>query len=58
MQLGQGIHEMQTFNQSLADLVVRGQVSVEVALRRSSDPNELKSLIDAGKSLGGSRRPR
>ncbi len=59
MQLGQGTHEMQTFNQSLSDLVVRGLVSNEVAMRRSSDPNELKSLIDAGKSLNpGQRRPK
>ena len=58
MQLGQGVHEMQTFNQSLADLVLRGQVSNEVALRRSSDPIELKTLIEQGRGLGGVRRTR
>ncbi len=56
MQLGQGIHEMQTFNQSLSDLVVRGLVDAEVAIRRSSEPNELRGLIEQGKSLGSTPR--
>ncbi len=56
MQLGQGVHEMQTFNQSLADLVVRGQVAHDVAMRRSSEPNELRSLIEANKSLNPAGR--
>lgn len=51
MQLGQGMHEMQTFNQSLADLVLRGQVSHDVAMRRSSEPVELRNLIEQGKRL-------
>ena len=56
MQLGQGVHEMQTFNQSLADLVQRGLVAIDVAMRRSSDPNELKSIIESGKTLGSVQR--
>ncbi|MBC8073280.1 MAG: type IV pilus twitching motility protein PilT [Deltaproteobacteria bacterium] len=56
MQLGQGVHEMQTFNQSLADLVTRGQVSEDVAMRRSSDPNELRSILESGKGLHSVQR--
>ncbi len=51
MQLGQGINEMQTFNQSLADLVQRGVVTMETALARSSDPDELRTMIEQGKGL-------
>jgi twitching motility protein PilT len=51
MQLGQATHGMQTFNQSLADLVQRGVVAREVALRRSSDPDELNRMLDEGKGL-------
>lgn len=51
MQLGQGKHNMQTFNQSLSDLVQRGVLSMDVAMARSSDPDELKNMIEAGKGL-------
>jgi twitching motility protein PilT len=56
MQLGQGIHEMQTFNQSLADLVQRNLVSSETALKRSSDPEELRNMLERGTGLPGRRR--
>jgi twitching motility protein PilT len=56
MQLGQGIHEMQTFNQSLADLVQRNLVSSDVALKRSSDPEELRTMLERGTGLAGRRR--
>ena len=56
MQLGQGIHEMQTFNQSLADLVQRNLVSPEVALKRSSDKEELRGMLERGQGLGQVRR--
>ena len=56
MQLGQGIHEMQTFNQSLADLVQRNLVSPEVALKRSSDKEELRGMLARGQGLGQVRR--
>jgi twitching motility protein PilT len=56
MQLGQGIHEMQTFNQSLADLVQRNLVSSDVALKRSSDPDELRTMLERGTGLAGRRR--
>ncbi len=51
MQLGQGKHNMQTFNQSLSDLVQRSILSMDVAMARSSDPDELKNMIEAGKGL-------
>ncbi len=51
MQLGQGKNNMQTFNQSLSDLVQRGVLSMDVAMARSSDPDELKNMIEAGKGL-------
>jgi twitching motility protein PilT len=56
MQLGQGIHEMQTFNQSLADLVQRNLVSTEIAIKRSSDPDELRTMLERGTGLQGRRR--
>ncbi|TPV92671.1 MAG: type IV pilus twitching motility protein PilT [Myxococcales bacterium FL481] len=51
MQVGQGVHGMQTFNQSLADLVQRGVISRENAVRRSSLPDELETMLDEGKGL-------
>jgi twitching motility protein PilT len=56
MQLGQGLHEMQTFNQSLADLVQRNLVSADTALKRSSDPEELRNMLERGQGLQGRRR--
>ena len=51
MQLGQGTHGMQTFNQSLSDLIQRGQITMETGLRRSSDPDELRGMLEEGKGL-------
>jgi len=51
MQLGQGAHEMQTFNQSLADLVQRHLVSMDTAMSCSSDPDELRNMLESGKGL-------
>ena len=56
MQLGQGVHEMQTFNQSLADLVQRNLVSTDIALKRSSDPEELRNMLERGAGIAGRRR--
>jgi twitching motility protein PilT len=55
MQLGQGTNEMQTFNQSLADLVQRGLITNETAMKRSSDPDELKNMLERGGGLTGRR---
>jgi twitching motility protein PilT len=48
MQVGQTKFGMQTFNQSLAILVQRGQVALDEALNRSSDQDELRNLLAAG----------
>src|SRR5205823_5258864 len=39
---------VQTINQSLAALVQRGQVTMEEAIARSSDPDELRNLVSSG----------
>ncbi len=52
MQTGQAGSGMQTFNQSLADLYLRGKIDYETAMGRSSQPEELKELIDRGITLG------
>ncbi|NMB98867.1 MAG: type IV pilus twitching motility protein PilT [Thermoanaerobaculaceae bacterium] len=51
MQTGQAGSGMQTFNQSLADLYLRGKIDFETAMARSSQPEELKELIDRGVTL-------
>src|SRR5437588_2269617 len=53
MQTGQDIHGMQTFNQSLATLVHKRQITRETAMKRTSDINELRDLIDRGLGLNG-----
>jgi twitching motility protein PilT len=53
MQTGQTGSGMQTFNQSLADLFLRQKIDMETALARSSQPDELKELIDRNVTLGG-----
>lgn len=51
MQTGQAGSGMQTFNQSLADLYLRGKIDYETAMSRSSNPEELKELIERGVTL-------
>jgi twitching motility protein PilT len=48
MQVGQAKHGMQTMNQSLATLYLRGMITLEDAIGRSSDVEELKSLLQKG----------
>ena len=43
---------MQTMEQSLVDLVVRGYVTQEMALSRSSRPQQLLELIQRGRGQG------
>ena len=45
MQMGQAKFGMQTFNQSLAVLVNKHLITVDEALIRSSDPDELRGLL-------------
>src|SRR5881397_300499 len=51
MQTGQDIHGMQTFNQSLATLFHKRQITRELAMQRTSNVNELRDLIDRGAGL-------
>src|SRR5438128_8061727 len=53
MQTGQDIHGMQTFNQSLASLYYKRQISRETAMQRTSNANELRDLIDRGVGVNG-----
>ena len=45
MQVGQSKFGMQTFNQGLFDLFSRRLITMEDALGRSSDPEELKQMM-------------
>jgi len=51
MQTGQDKFGMQTFNQSLATLYHKRQITLETAMQRSSNADELKELIDRGSGL-------
>ena len=52
MQVGQAKFGMQTFNQSLANLLTRRLISQEEAFGRSSDPEELKNILASGAGAG------
>lgn len=56
MQVGQGEHGMQTFNQCLAELVLTQQIDRELAIKRSSQPAELETMLKAGKGLSHIKR--
>src|SRR5216110_2548360 len=67
MQTGQAKYGMQTFNQSLATLYFKKNITLQIALSRSSNPDELQemmsrgagSLMPAGAApAGGAQRPR
>lgn len=55
MQVGQAKFGMQTMNQALSNLYLKRQVSLEDAMARSSDTEELRQLIAGGPQ--GARRP-
>jgi twitching motility protein PilT len=48
MQMGQQKFGMQTFNQSLASLFSRRLITLDDALGRSSDPDELRNILAGG----------
>ena len=54
MQVGQAKFGMQTFNQSLALAFSKRLITLEEAMGRSSDPDELKNILASG---GGVRPP-
>ena len=52
MQSGQDKYGMQTFNQALATAYSQKQISLETALIRSSNPDELQEMINRGTNIG------
>lgn len=58
MQTGQEKYGMQTLNQSLATLYFQKQITLELALQRSSNADELQELINRGAGLINSAAPR
>ena len=48
MQIGQQKSGMQTFNQSLYSLVSRRMVTLDDAVNYSSDPEELRQMMQTG----------
>jgi twitching motility protein PilT len=50
MQVGQEKFGMQTFNQSLASLFFKKAISLEVAMARSSNADELQDMINRGQA--------
>ena len=48
MQVGQAKYGMQTFNQGLASLYFKRDISLETALSTSSNPDELQEMINRG----------
>jgi len=60
MQVGQSKFGMQTFNQSLAQIFFKRLITMEEALGRSSDPEELKNILatgGVGRAAGGGPPP-
>src|SRR5512139_1557419 len=51
MQTGQLQYGMQTFNQSLASLYFKKQLTLQTALSMSSNPDELQDMINRGAGL-------
>jgi twitching motility protein PilT len=58
MQVGQDKFGMQTMNQSLAALYQRRLISMEDAVGRSSDADELRRLITEGAGVGAAAAAR
>jgi twitching motility protein PilT len=51
MQSGQDKFGMQTFNQALATAYFQKQITMEMAMSRSSNQDELTEMINRGTSL-------
>jgi twitching motility protein PilT len=51
MQTGQEKYGMQTFNQALATLYHKRQISLDLAMQRSSNTDELRDLIEHGAGI-------
>jgi twitching motility protein PilT len=48
---------MQTFNQSLATAYFQKQITIEVAMARSSNTDELQEMINRGAGLLNKNQP-
>jgi twitching motility protein PilT len=63
MQTGQDKYGMQTFNQALATAYHKRMITMDMAMQRSSNQDELKELIERGAGLntgngnGAAQRP-
>ena len=60
MQTGQDKYGMQTFNQALATLYFQKKITLETAIIRSHNADELNDMINRGVGLnapGGGARP-
>src|SRR6202049_3792948 len=57
MQTGTGQSGMQTFNQSLTNAYFAKLITLETALARSSNPDELQDMINRGVTSPASRAP-
>jgi len=53
MQIGQTKHGMVTMNQGLCELFVKRLITLDDAMSRSSDIDELKTLINSASTTGG-----
>ena len=51
MQVGQSKFGMQTFNQSLASLLQKRLITMDEAIARSSDPDELRNMLTTGAGI-------
>jgi len=57
MQMGQQKFGMQTFNQSLASLFARRLITIDEALGRSSDPEELRNMLASSGAVAPRPQP-
>jgi twitching motility protein PilT len=57
MQTGTGASGMQTFNQALVNAYFAKLITLEIALGRSSNPEELQDMINRGVTFPGGRTP-
>ena len=51
MQVGQEKYGMQTFNQALATLYAQKQISLQTALARSNNADELQDMVNRGAGI-------
>jgi twitching motility protein PilT len=57
MQVGQTKFGMQTMNQSLVALYTKGLITLDVAMGRSPDQEEMRQMLARGGTAGGQERP-